>query len=975
MNRVRLPARLGLCVSAVLLTAVPGPTADPPKTADPPAAKLAHLDLDELAPHPDLEWLRRAKVPTDDAGLVKFLNGLRGPEADPAEVERLATQLRTGSKAEQAAAAAKLAEVGAVAVPVLRRHRLGPDPAAAARVRTCLAKIEEAADKPLARPAMRRLMRRTAPGAAEALLGYVPFAFDPAAELDAWYGLDELAGKDPKVLAVLAGALADKQPARRAVAACLLGRRGDAARKAAVAGLLKDGDPEVRLRAAQGLLAGRDAAGVPTLIDLLTDAGVEVRWQAEELLRWLAVDTAPDVAVGAGDAKEAEACRAAWRKWWTDRGGKADVAAAEAEPRRPLLLLAYDRKGGRCWVVGCDGVTRHEWKGLDRLTDAQYVPGGGVLTLHEQPVREKPLLAERDMAGKPLWQHDDMRDPKYCQRLGNGHVFVAERQDIVEPYVWFQTVAPGGRQVSIRPEKCSARLLDVSLRRTRDGKVLTAQVSNTNPSGVTFTEYDPSTDTFMPLPIQVQTAGELPWVEEPGAGSYLMSALSPWEPDGGEILELAPDGFTRWSYRLPGSRFAARLRGGNTVVCVSTRVVEITPDKRMTGETVLEAAAEVTRPILGLVRFGLDNPRDGFDLRYDADHRAAILHRGPKRVRLNALVRLIEAGPEAASCIPQLEKFQDDPDPDIRKAARRALDGAGQSRIPTLLADLKHPDASRRQVAVDYLSTYSRDPRVVDACIAALQDEDPKVRHRAAHVLGRGEPDPQLKVPGWARRGHWRSAADKIVPGLTKLISDKDPLVRSAAFYSLGMMGAGAKPAVPLLLESLRSADHDVRAQAVVALGQIGPVTPEVIPALHEMLQDNEHLDLRSTAALSLANRGDPGADSVKRIIETYRSADQVHSDRAADAIRTGVIHALGRMGPTPHGNIPFLINLLKDANAPWRARLRAAEGLVLVGPLAAAALPTLADLGETSNDESLKRTYTRLAKELRHRVAWDQAR
>jgi hypothetical protein len=223
MIPVRLPARLGLCASALLLTALPGPTADPPKKADQPGPKL---DLDELAPHPDLEWLRRAKVPTDDAGLAKFLAGLRGPEPDPAEVDRLVAHLQSGSKAEQDAAAAKLAEVGPVAVRVLRRHRLGPDPAAAARVRAVLAKIEEAADKPLARPAMRRLVRRTASGAAEAVLGYVPFAFDPAAELDAWYGLDELAGKDPKVLTVLAGALADKQPARRAVAACILGRRG-----------------------------------------------------------------------------------------------------------------------------------------------------------------------------------------------------------------------------------------------------------------------------------------------------------------------------------------------------------------------------------------------------------------------------------------------------------------------------------------------------------------------------------------------------------------------------------------------------------------------------------------------------------------------------------------------------------------------------------------------------------------------------
>ena len=127
------------------------------------------------------------------------------------------------------------------------------------------------------------------------------------------------------------------------------------------------------------------------------------------------------------------------------------------------MLLAYDRKGGRAWVVGSDGVTRHEWKGLDRLADAQYVPGGGVLTLHEQPVRAKPLLAERDFGGKPLWQYDDMRDPQSCQRLASGRVFIAERQSF-EPKFWYQVLTSTGRRVEAQPDGLNGSRYAIALR-------------------------------------------------------------------------------------------------------------------------------------------------------------------------------------------------------------------------------------------------------------------------------------------------------------------------------------------------------------------------------------------------------------------------------------------------------------------------------------------------------------------------------
>ena len=129
----------------------------------------------------------------------------------------------------------------------------------------------------------------------------------------------------------LLAALEDKQAARRALAACLVGRLGDGKQQDAVRKLLTDGDPTVRLRAAQGLLAARDKTVVPTLIALLEAKPVALAWQAEELLRWVAGEGAPAPVVGAGSARASGECRRAWEGWWRAQGAKVDLAQVEKD--------------------------------------------------------------------------------------------------------------------------------------------------------------------------------------------------------------------------------------------------------------------------------------------------------------------------------------------------------------------------------------------------------------------------------------------------------------------------------------------------------------------------------------------------------------------------------------------------------------------------------------------------------------------
>ena len=291
MSHLRLPARIG-----------PGPpsSCSPARAAADPPPKL---DLDELAPHPDLEWLRRAKVPTDDAGLVKFLDGLRGPEPDLASSSAWSPNCKPGRR------------------PSRTRPRRGWPRSGQSPSRSCGGTGSDRTRRPPAGsgPAWRRsrrprtgpwpgqcrLVRRTPPGRPRPYSGTRRLrstrtpSWTPGTGWTNWPRRTQR--RWPSWPAAWRTSSRPGGRWRRASSAG--GGRGPEAGGGRAA---QGPHAVVRLRAAQGLLAGKDTAGVPVLIDLLADAGVEVRWQAEELLRWLAVDAAPEAVVGA-DAKLAAA--------------------------------------------------------------------------------------------------------------------------------------------------------------------------------------------------------------------------------------------------------------------------------------------------------------------------------------------------------------------------------------------------------------------------------------------------------------------------------------------------------------------------------------------------------------------------------------------------------------------------------------------------------------------------------------------
>src|SRR5205823_222544 len=125
-------------------------------------------------------------------------------------------------------------------------------------------------------------------GAVGVVLGFLPFAENEKVAQQVEEALVAAATARGKVHPDLVRALKDDVPLRRAVAADVICRAGDADQRKAARDLLRDPRVSVRYRVALGLARRSDAEAVPVLIDLLADLPAEQRGRCEEFLTELA---------------------------------------------------------------------------------------------------------------------------------------------------------------------------------------------------------------------------------------------------------------------------------------------------------------------------------------------------------------------------------------------------------------------------------------------------------------------------------------------------------------------------------------------------------------------------------------------------------------------------------------------------------------------------------------------------------------
>jgi len=320
----------------------------------------------------------------------------------------------------------ELKALGGTIAPLLRQHAGDPDLEVSTRIQKCLAAVSGEQAKPLSPVVPRLVALRKPRGAAEALLAFVPFAEESLVGEETLAALAAVAVRDGKPEPSLLQALQDKLPSRRAAAAEALWRAGVAEQRPAVRKMLQDPDPSVRLRVALALVASQERDAVPVLIALLGELPAEQGAGAEEVLRRLAGDRAPEPALG-GEEGTREKVRDAWAAWWREHGPTVDLAQATLTPRFLGYTLVAYVDTGHVVETGPGGKVRWELRDVQMVYDAQALPGDRLLLAEFNNRR----ITERTLKGDVVWQRQ-MNWPMNCQRLPNGNTFACSRSELVE---------------------------------------------------------------------------------------------------------------------------------------------------------------------------------------------------------------------------------------------------------------------------------------------------------------------------------------------------------------------------------------------------------------------------------------------------------------------------------------------------------------------------------------------------------------
>jgi HEAT repeat protein len=371
----------------------------------------------------------------DGPALIEELKKRTPSDADREKVLAMIAKLNDKDAAVRDKAMADLVSLGAEAAPLLRQaqNNVEHDAKLAEAAQKCLAQIDPDLAPPLPAVVARLLAMRRPAGGAEAVLAYLPCAEDDQIAGELRTALTALAVKDGKADAVLAKALEDKSPLRRAAAAEALAFAGAADQRDAVRKLLKDPDQNVKLRVALALSSTQDKEAIPPLIAMITELPPTMAGQAEYQLRLLAGEGSPEASAG-DDAANRKKTRDAWEAWWKKHGDKLQLA--KLDNRQQLLgytivVDMYDnmKRGGRVVELDRHGKVRWEWSAVGNPgpLSAQMLPGDRVLISEHNMGR----VVERDLKGKELWSYA-INQPMMAQRLSNGNTFMVGRGQIIE---------------------------------------------------------------------------------------------------------------------------------------------------------------------------------------------------------------------------------------------------------------------------------------------------------------------------------------------------------------------------------------------------------------------------------------------------------------------------------------------------------------------------------------------------------------
>jgi HEAT repeat protein len=510
---------------------------------------------------------------TEGPALLDELKKRTKPDVDPDKVQDLVRKLDDTSFDVRQHAQEALIHLGVPILPLLRQvYRDPPDLEVRQRVRSCIEAIEAENEKareeylPRLLAVARVVALRKTPGAAEAILAYLPSQDEDGLREELQTALAAVALTGGEAQPALLKALADKSGTRRIAAARALCTAPRAEHLDKVRKLLSDPEPAVRLALALALADARDPAALAALASQVGQLPADLAAQAEDYLSQLAGEAGPkDLPAGDENRQKRSAAWISWAQTAKDNPavlGPADTSARErAGPASSATLRGYtllvEPQANTVTELGPDNKPRWSLTGLQAPVDAQVLANQHVL------VAEQGRVTERDLRGKVVWQKDGIQ-PLAVQRLANGNTFIPCAGLLLE-------VDRAGKEV------LRAQIGVAAARRLRDGRIVAFDRQNV---------------------IQLDKAGR----EVKRTGVMVGGAGCNEVLDNGHVLTLSPgmgsfiefdaDGAEVGRFDQQGVAHAFRLPNGHTLVTVGgTQCIELDKNFKPVKETTLSAPA------------------------------------------------------------------------------------------------------------------------------------------------------------------------------------------------------------------------------------------------------------------------------------------------------------------------------------------------------------------------------------------------
>jgi HEAT repeat protein len=264
--------------------------------------------------------------------------------------------------------------------------------------------------------------------------------------------------------------------------------------------------------------------------------------------------------------------------------------------------------------------------------------------------------------------------------------------------------------------------------------------------------------------------------------------------------------------------------------------------------------------------------------------------------------------------------------------AEFALVKIGKPAVGPCIEALKDPSTFYQLIGLMGVLGKSDDPRALDALISHINDpnasrssmaiwelrncHDPRIVGPLVEALTKG---PNAGVRCSAARGLANVRDPRAVDALLAALKSKDAAARDAAVYSLGAQKDHR--AVPAILDVLRNAEYDnTRCDAAYSLGQIGD-RRALGPLLAVLKDTKESAYLRSRAAVGLGLLGD--RDALAPLKAAFEDVGE------KECLRAGIIHGIADLDHA--AALPLLTKIAKSPQETHTGRFYAALELLRV--------------------------------------------